>query len=93
MGIDKIRDKKHRIELDGVRVEQLGRRLSFHSGATRRISSGRRKLIVSTEMCGHVSCGCRARMKSVRSSNKVEPLCYKSESRGFDSRGVTGIFH
>jgi hypothetical protein len=23
----------------------------------------------------------------------VEALCYKSEGRGFDSRGVTGIFH
>jgi len=36
--------------MDGV--EQLGRRLSLDSGATRRIRIGRRKQIVSTEMCG-----------------------------------------
>jgi len=72
-------------------VEQLGRRLSLHSGATRRIRIGRRKQIVGTEMCGHVSCGCTARMQSVRSSNKVEPLRCESGSRGFYSREVIGI--
>ena len=78
--------------MDGV--EQLGRRLSFlDSGATGRIRTGIRKQIVGTEMCGHVSCGYRARMKSVRSSNKVEPLRYESESSGFYSRVVIGIFH
>jgi hypothetical protein len=57
--------------MDGV--EQLDTRLSLDSGATGRMRIGRRKQIVGTEMCGHVSSGCRARMKSVRSSNKVEP--------------------
>jgi hypothetical protein len=32
-------------------------------------------------------------MKSVRPSNKVVPLRYESESRGFYSRVVIGIFH
>ena len=74
-------------------VQQLGRRLSvLDSGTIRKSRIIRREQIVSMEMCGHVSCGCRATVKYVRSSNKVKPLRYKSESRGFDSRVAIRIF-